>query len=110
MLQTWLRSEYRVANPVERMQALSQLPGRSFKRRFKQATGCAPLEYVQQIRVEEAKRRLERTDRPIEEIGSEVGYENPAFFQRLFKRVTGVTPSAYRRKFRLPDFERMHHG
>lgn len=107
-LQGWLRSEYRAANPVERMQALSGLPGRSFKRRFKQATGYAPLEYVQQLRVEEAKRRLERTDRPIEEIGYNVGYDNPAFFRRLFKRITGVTPSGYRRKFRLPDLEHLH--
>lgn len=107
-LQNWLRSEYRVANPVERMQALSELPGRSFKRRFKQATGCSPLEYVQELRIEEAKRRLERTDRSIEDIGYNVGYENPAFFRRLFKRITGVTPSAYRRNFRLPDFERLH--
>lgn len=107
-LQHWLRNEYRVANPVEHMQALSGLPGRSFKRRFKQATGYSPLEYVQQLRIEEAKRRLERTDRSIEDIGCEVGYENPAFFRRLFKRVTGVTPGSYRRDFRLPDFERLH--
>lgn len=104
-LQTWLRSHYRIANPVERMQSLSDLPDRSFKRRFKEATGYAPLDYVQHLRIEEAKRRLERTGRSIEDIGFEVGYDNTAFFRRLFKRVTGVTPSTYRRKFRLPDFD-----
>jgi transcriptional regulator GlxA family with amidase domain len=43
---------------------------------------------VQHLRVEEAKRRLERTDEPIDKISWAVGYEDPAFFRRLFKRVT----------------------
>lgn len=105
-LQTWLGAHFRVANPVERMRERSGLPERSFKRRFKLATTLSPLEYVHQVRVEEAKRRLERTGAAIDEISCDVGYENPAFFRRLFKRVTGMTPSAYRRQFRLPDLER----
>jgi AraC-like DNA-binding protein len=76
----------------------------SFKRRFTKATGYSPIQYVQQLRIEDAKRRLERTDAPIDEIGWNVGYEEPAFFRRLFKRITRITPGAYRRKFRLPDF------
>ena len=77
---------------------------RSFKRRFKRATGYSPIAYVQHLRIEEAKRRLERTDEPVDEISWAVGYEDPAFFRRLFKRITQITPGAYRRKFRLPDF------
>jgi transcriptional regulator GlxA family with amidase domain len=57
---------------------------------------------VQRLRVEEAKRRLERTIAPIDEIGWNVGYEDPAFFRRLFKPMTGITAGAYRRKFRVP--------
>jgi AraC-like DNA-binding protein len=59
---------------------------------------------VQHVRIEEAKRRLERTDEPIEEISWSVGYEDPAYFRRLFKRIIRITPGAYRRKFRFPDF------
>jgi len=95
-----------VAAPVEEMVRRSGVAARSFKRRFTQATGYAPIAYVQHLRVEEAKRRLERTDAPIDEISWNVGYEDPAFFRRLFKRLTGITPGAYRRKFRLPDFAR----
>jgi len=100
--QRWLEDHYPVASPVEEMVRRSGLAERSFKRRFSAATGLAPLAYVQNLRVEEAKRRLERTDAAIETIGWNVGYEDPAFFRRLFKRITGITPGAYRRKFRFP--------
>jgi len=102
--QKWLNEYYTVTAPVEEMVTRSGLAERSFKRRFKKATGFSPIEYVQQVRIEEAKRRLERTDTPIEDISWEVGYEDPSFFRRLFKRITLITPGAYRRKFRLPEF------
>lgn len=102
--QEWLSGHFAVAAPVEEMVRRSGLAERSFKRRFTKATGYTPIEYVQHLRVEEAKRRLERTDTPIDEISWKVGYEDPAFFRRLFKRITRLTPGAYRRKFRLPDF------
>jgi len=94
-----------MARPVEEMIGRSRLAERTFKRRFSAATGLAPVEYVQRLRIEDAKRRLERTALSVEEIGWKVGYESDAFFRRLFKRVTGMTPNAYRKKFRLPGFE-----
>lgn len=54
------------------------------------------------MRIEAAKRRLERTNKPADEISYEVGYENPAFFRRVFKRNVRMTPGAYRRKFLVP--------
>ena len=102
--QKWLNEYFTVAAPVEEMVTRSGLAERSFKRRFKKATGYSPITYVQHVRIEEAKRRLERTDEPIEDISWAVGYEDPSFFRRLFKRITLITPGAYRRKFRLPDF------
>lgn len=56
--------------------------------------------------MEDAKRRLERTEAPIDEIGWRVGYEDSAFFRRLFRRLTGLAPGAYRRKFQVPAFAR----
>lgn len=102
-VQEWLRGHYAVARPVEEMSSRSGLPERSFKRRFTRATGYPPISYVQYLRVEEAKRRLERTDTPIDQISWEVGYEEPAAFRRLFKRVIQLTPGEYRRKFRMPE-------
>lgn len=101
-LQDWLAKHYSVANPVEELVRRSGLAERTIKRRFTQATGLAPITYVQHLRVEEAKRRLERTTTPIDQISFEVGYEDPASFRRLFRRLTRVTPGDYRRKFRLP--------
>jgi transcriptional regulator GlxA family with amidase domain len=101
-VQKWLSSHFSVGNPIEQAVRLSRVPARSFKRRFKNATGHAPIDYVQRLRVEEAKRRLERTDAPLDQISWQVGYEDPAFFRRLFKRLTGVTAGAYRRRFKMP--------
>ena len=103
--QSWLARHFSVANPIEQAARISRIPDRSFKRRFKSATGHAPIDYVQRLRVEEAKRRLERTHAPVDEISWNVGYEDPAFFRRLFKRITGITAGVYRRKFHIPEVE-----
>ena len=104
--QAWLREHFSVANPVEQMIKRSKLAERTFKRRFVAATGMPPIVYVQRLRIEDAKRRLERTTASVDEISWRVGYEDAAFFRRLFKRVTGIAPGAYRKRFRIPDFAR----
>jgi transcriptional regulator GlxA family with amidase domain len=101
-VQRWIHQHHAVSTPVEEMTRRSGLPESSFKRRFRNATGYSPLQYVQHVRVERAKRRLEGDGEPIDEISWAVGYEDPAFFRRLFRRVTGMTPGQYRRKFRMP--------
>ena len=110
--QNWLRTSYAVAAPVTELVERAGLPERTFKRRFATATGYSPIDYVQRVRVEEAKRRLERTSMPVDQLSYGVGYEDPASVRRHFKRVTGVTPAAYRRKLQLPAFARTteHHG
>jgi transcriptional regulator GlxA family with amidase domain len=102
--QDWLSTHFSIASAVEEMVRRSELAERTFKRRFKQATGFAPIDYVQRLRVEDAKRRLERTDAPADEISWQVGYQDAAFFRRVFKRMTGLTPGAYRRRFQVPAF------
>jgi transcriptional regulator GlxA family with amidase domain len=104
--QQWLSGHFSVANPVEEMLKRSKLAERTFKRRFANATGLAPIAYVQRLRIEDAKRRLERTDASVDEISWRVGYEDAAFFRRLFKRTTGLAPGAYRKRFRIPEFAR----
>jgi len=97
--QAWIAEHYATPNPVARMVANSGLSERTFKRRFRAVTGYAPVEYVQAVRIEEAKQMLETTDDPTDAIAHEVGYEDVAFFRRLFKRKTGVTPARYRQRF-----------
>lgn len=96
----WLAANFREQNPVAGVVLASGLPERSLKRRFKTATGTTLIAQVQNLRIEEAKRLLETSSDPADEIAALVGYDNAAFFRRLFKRCTGLTPGAYRRMFR----------
>jgi transcriptional regulator GlxA family with amidase domain len=97
--QRWIAEHYRERAPVATMARISGLPERSFKRRFRQATGMAPIEYVHTLRIEEAKQMLEAGSDPVEAIASEVGYEDAGFFSRLFRRKVDLTPAGYRKRF-----------
>jgi transcriptional regulator GlxA family with amidase domain len=98
--QVWIAGNYACDNPVAEMTRVSGLSPRTFKRRFQAATGYAPLDYVQSLRIEEAKQMLETGNAPIEAVAGEVGYAEPAAFRRLFKRATGISPLQYRQRFR----------
>jgi transcriptional regulator GlxA family with amidase domain len=98
--QDWAARHYEQRTPVAAMAALSGLPERSFKRRFTQATGMPPLEYVHALRLEQAKHLLETSGVAIDEVASRVGYEDSTFLARLFRRKVGLTPAQYRRRFR----------
>lgn len=97
--QAWAAEHYRHVAPVAQMVAISGLAERSFKRRFAQATGMSPLDYVQHLRLEEAKQMLESGDASIESIAFEVGYRDASFFNRLFRRKVMMSPTQYRRRF-----------
>ncbi len=103
-VQTWLADNYYGENPVALMTARSGLSTRTFTRRFRAATGYAPIDYVQTLRIEEAKQLLETGKSPVDAIAFDVGYEDPNSFRRLFKRMVGVTPARYRQRFaRIAD-------
>ena len=101
--QVWIADHYKTPNPVAAMAARSGLTERGFLDRFKRATGMAPMDYVQTLRIEEAKHLLETGDLPLDDIAAEVGYVEPSSFRRLFRKMVGLSPSAYRRqRLRLP--------
>lgn len=97
--QEWVARHYDEESPVSAMARASGLPERSFKRRFRNATGMSPLEYVHTLRLEESKHLLESGDAPVEAVANEVGYADASFFGRLFRRNVGMTPAQYRRRF-----------
>jgi transcriptional regulator GlxA family with amidase domain len=97
--QVWLAEHYHEPSPVAAMVRLSGLAERSFKRRFQQATGMSPLEYVHTLRLEEAKHLLETGTQPVEAIANEVGYEDAGYFGRLFRRSVTLSPAQYRKRF-----------
>jgi len=97
--QMWAADNYANPNPVAVMAAEAGLTERSFLRRFKKATGQSPIEYIQTLRIEEAKQLLETSDISLDEIGAQVGYSEPSAFRHLFRKLVGETPSAYRRRY-----------
>lgn len=99
-LQDWLEQQFREPIALSTMAAMAGLTERSLLRRFKQATGDNPTTYLQLLRVEEARRRLESTSENIETITRGSGYEDVSSFSRLFRKHTGLSPGAYRARFR----------
>jgi len=95
----WLAGHFKESAAVRRVVEKANIPERTLKRRFKMATGATLIDYLQNLRIEEAKRLLESGHMPVEEISVIVSYEDASFFRRLFKRRTGLTPSEYRRMF-----------
>ena len=97
--QGWAAENYQHEAPVAQMVAISGLAERTFKRRFVQATGMGPLDYVHHLRLEEAKQMLESGAASIEAIAADVGYRDASFFNRLFRRKVMMPPTQYRRRF-----------
>ncbi|WP_256758149.1 AraC family transcriptional regulator [Cohnella sp. WQ 127256] len=64
---------------------------------LKRHTGMTPLQYVNHLKIEEAKRSLIHTDLPVPFIAEEVGITDYSYFIRLFRKKTGMTPSAFRK-------------
>jgi len=96
----WLGEHFTESGALQHVVERAKIPERTLKRRFRAATGMTLIEYLQNLRVEKAKRLLEGDALPVDEISAETGYEDASFFRRLFKRRTGLTPSQYRRMFR----------
>ena len=97
--QHWMEANHAAPITIENAADYSGISSRHFKRRFKQATGETPLVYLQKIRVESAKKLLEKTDMNINEITIKVGYEDASTFRRMFKKYVSLSPREYRDKF-----------
>ncbi|WP_376967723.1 helix-turn-helix domain-containing protein (plasmid) [Azospirillum sp. A26] len=97
------RAQRRMAATIQQASSLSELAThlavseRTLNRRFKQAIGIGPLEYLQALRVEIAKQLLEAGTLSIDEICLRVGYADSSTFRALFKRLVGHSPREYQR-------------
>jgi transcriptional regulator GlxA family with amidase domain len=109
--QNLLQRELSMRHSVASLAEATLMSERSFLRRFKKATGMSPVTYLQLLRIETARSRLELTLDSFERISWEVGYSDAAAFRRVFKRTVGLTPTDYRRRFGLkPDPSRAQGG
>jgi transcriptional regulator GlxA family with amidase domain len=97
--QKWIEEHYRESIDYDRLAEKFRMSRRSLERRFKLATGTTPLGYLQQLRVESAKRLLEDGSQTFDEITYQVGYEDIPFFRKVFVRLTGLRPKEYQQRF-----------
>lgn len=84
---------------VEGLASTLGINRRSFDRRFIKATGNTPVEYQQRVRVETAKKALETTRTPIQDVMFDVGYTDSKAFREVFRKVTGLSPLEYKNRY-----------
>jgi AraC-like DNA-binding protein len=68
---------------------------------FKQMAGMPPNEYIQSIRLSEARKLLRETDHSIEAVGVQSGYPDIHYFSRMFRKYEGISPREYRKLSRM---------
>lgn len=98
-IQDWLEVHFRHAVSIGDLAERMNISERQFCRRFKNATGDSPGNYIQRLRLEFVKHSLENNDKSPSLIIWDTGYEDVSSFRRLFKRETGMTMNEYRRRF-----------
>jgi transcriptional regulator GlxA family with amidase domain len=84
---------------IEELANLVSLGRRSFERRFKLATNNSVLEYINRLKMENAKRSFETSRKNINEVMYDVGYTDTKAFRTIFKKITGLSPIEYRNKY-----------
>jgi transcriptional regulator GlxA family with amidase domain len=94
-----IENNYQDKLNVDNIAELVQLNARSFLRRFKKATSNTPLEYIQRVKVEAAKKKLESTTNTILEVMYDIGYNDEKAFRSTFRKYSGLSPKEYQRKY-----------
>lgn len=95
-VQDWLESNYKFNLNIELLAKKFGFSGRNLKRRFVLATTLPPNKYLQEVRVDKAKKLLISTTMSVKEVSCNVGYENDSFFNKVFKSNTGMTLAKWR--------------
>lgn len=98
-VQDFIESRYTEKITVEDLADRYALGRRTLERRFRQATGNSIVEYVQRVRVEAAKRRLESSRKSVSEVMYEVGYNDTKAFRDIFNKYCGMSPVGYRERY-----------
>lgn len=97
-IKRWISANYNKHADLNTLANMVFLTPSYLSKLFKQETGLTLTDYITEIRLRKAKHLLKSApDLKIHEIGAEVGYGDPAYFNKLFKRVVGVTPNEYKR-------------
>jgi transcriptional regulator GlxA family with amidase domain len=98
-VQRWIADHPAEDLSVETLARAASLSPRQFARAFAAEVGMSPGRYVDQVRLEAARRRLEDTAEGVEQTARSCGYGTPEAMRRAFVRTLGVSPGEYRRRF-----------
>ena len=98
-VQEFIEENFRQPLQISSLAAMINITPRTLNRRFQSCVAMRPIEYIQAVRIEQAKRLLELGDVSIKSLADQVGYEDISSFTRLFKRATELTPKEYQDKF-----------
>jgi len=99
LVQQYIEENYMHSMKIETLARIALLGVRTFIRRFKKATGNTPYEYIQRVKVEVAKKMLERSSEGVEQICMNVGYTDFTAFRKVFRKNVGISPSDYKKRY-----------
>ena len=97
--QTYIESNVGEKISIDQLATRFAISRRNFERRFKKATSNTPVEYLQRVKMEAAKKSLESGRENVNEVMYAVGYSDSKAFRTVFKKVTGLSPLEYRKKY-----------
>ena len=98
-VQEFIEENFKNPIQVSTLAAMINITPRTLNRRFQSSVAMRPIEYIQAVRIEQAKRLLESGNVTIKSLAEQVGYDDISSFTRLFKRATELTPKEYQDKF-----------
>lgn len=98
--QEYIEKHYPEKITVDQLCDAMTVSRRTFERRFKKATANTMVEYHQRVKVEAAKKKLEKGRKTVNEVMYGVGYSDPKAFRDVFRKVTDMTPLDYMNKYR----------
>ncbi|MGM8899228.1 MULTISPECIES: GlxA family transcriptional regulator [unclassified Psychrobacter] len=98
-VQVFIEDNFKQPLQVSHLAAMVNVTPRTLNRRFQSCVAMRPIEYIQAVRIEQAKRLLESGNVTIKSLTEQVGYDDISSFTRLFKRATELTPKEYQEKF-----------
>jgi len=98
-LQGWIADHLAEDLRVEALAAHVCMSPRNFARAFAKETGLTPAAYIETLRLEAARQRLEQSSEPVEVVAARVGFGTPETMRRAFARRLGVAPADYRARF-----------
>ncbi|KYP14203.1 helix-turn-helix domain-containing protein [Flavihumibacter sp. CACIAM 22H1] len=98
-VQAFMETNLRTTLSIEQLATSFSIGRRSLDRRFSKATGHTPLEYLQRLKIEAAKKAFETSRQTIAEVMYDLGYTDIKSFRELFKKITGLSPMEYRKKY-----------